>query len=252
MSGESRSGRARLWAWTGGGVLAAGIIAIGVSIALNQGSPATIPGADPTASPTSDPSTSPLATAGPTDPSGDVVDASVSERGWVPEPITTDPDLYIRAALSAASTFDTQRSTRDAWLTHLDTWFTPDTRYETETDRQEVMVSSKLELRQAVVLPQPEWDSLALESGRVAAVADGDISYIEVPEDASGDMRIGSADVVLTFTRADGTGAEHSFDETVRVSVQVLCGQGSIPTPDSTQDAGDCKVVRFFSEPMEP
>ena len=251
MSGQSRAGRARLWAWIGGGVLASGIIAIGISVAVNQGSPEA-PGANPTGTPTSDPSTSPPATAGPTAPSGDVVDASVTEYGWIAEPITTDPDLYIRAALAAASTFDTQRSTRDAWLAHLDTWFTPDTRYATEIDRQEVLVGSKLELRQAVVLPQQEWDSLALEKGRVSATAEGEISFTEVPDDASGAMRIGTADVVLTFTRADGTGAEHSFDETVRVSVQVLCGPGSIPTPDSAQEAGDCKVVRFFAEPMEP
>jgi hypothetical protein len=32
----------------------------------------------------------------------------------------------------------------------------------------------------------------------------------------------------------------------------VLCGPGSVPTPDSGQQAGDCKVVRYFTEPMEP
>ena len=68
----------------------------------------------------------------------------------------------------------------------------------------------------------------------------------------SGDMRIGTADVVLTFTRSDGNGGETSYEETVRVSVQVLCGEGSVPTPNTAQQAGDCKVVRYFSGSLEP
>ena len=54
------------------------------------------------------------------------------------------------------------------------------------------------------------------------------------------------------YTRADASGKESSYDETVRVSVQVLCGEGSIPAPDSAQQPGDCKVVRYFSGSLEP
>jgi hypothetical protein len=78
------------------------------------------------------------------------------------------------------------------------------------------------------------------------------IAWSDVPEDPDGVMSIGTADVVLTFTRSDGAGGELSYDESVRVSVQVLCGEGSIPTPGSAQVPGDCKVVRFFPEPLEP
>ncbi|WP_211160586.1 MULTISPECIES: hypothetical protein, partial [Microbacterium] len=60
------------------------------------------------------------------------------------------------------------------------------------------------------------------------------------------------SDVVLEFTRSDGSGVESSYEESVRVSVQVLCGPGSVPAPDSAQQVGDCKVVRFFTEPVEP
>ncbi|MDP3378754.1 MAG: hypothetical protein Q8S53_10350 [Brevundimonas sp.] len=180
------------------------------------------------------------------------MDASVAASGWVPEPVTTDPDVYARAALAAASTFDTRRSTRQAWLTYLDSWFTPDTRYATEDDRASDMVAAQLELRQGVVLPQQQWDSLASQDGRVIADVPGDLALTGVPDDPAGGMLIGTADVVLTFMQSDGSGGELSYDEVVRVSVQVLCGEGSVPTPGTGQRPGDCKVVRFFSGTVEP
>lgn len=243
---KSETGRRRglMWAIVGTVVLAVAIIAI-VLTSLFARTP------EPNASEQPSPSSTP--TVESTDyPTQQFVDVSVTETGWIPEPITTDPDIYIRAALSAASTFDTQKSTRSDWLTYLDTWFTPDTRYTSEQDRDEDMRASQLELRQAVVLPEDEWDSLASEDGRVAAIVPGEITYDAVPDDVSGDMQIGTADVVLTFTRSDGSGSETSYDETVRVSVQVLCGDGSIPTPDSAQQPGHCKVVRYFSGSLEP
>lgn len=246
MSTTQSSGRRGvLWAIIGGVILVAAVVAIIVGSTLAGGQ-----------HPTTSPSGSSSGSTGPSvTPSGStdaVVDGAVTEKGWVPEPITTDPDAYIRAALSAASTFDTQKSTRDVWLTYLDTWFTPDTRYTTAADREAAMKAVKLELRQGVVLPQTEWESLAAENGRVAGEVTGDITYVPVPKDESGDMRIGTADVTLHYTRSDGTGGETSYDEQVRVSVQVLCGPGSVPTPDSAQRAGDCKVVRFFTQALEP
>ncbi|WP_426321839.1 hypothetical protein [Microbacterium sp. E-13] len=241
---ESGGRRGFVWAIVGGLVLVAAVVAIVVSSLMSQA---------PTADPTSPPSpTAPSASPSAPSADGDYVDASVSEKGWVPEPITTDPDTYVRAALAAASTFDTQTSSRPEWLAYLDTWFTPDTRSSTKEERQQDLELSQLELRQAVVLPESEWDSLANEKGNVVAMTTSDISYMDVPDDATGDMRIGTADVVLTFTRTDGSGGEASFDETVRVSVQVLCGDGSVPTPNSAQQPGDCKVVRYFSGSLEP
>lgn len=235
--------RGLIWAIVGGVIVIGAIVAI-VTLSITSQTPTTDP--TPTESP-ADTST-PGATAAPT---SEYVDAEASERGWVPEPITTDPDVYARAALAAASTFDTQLSTRQEWLAYLDTWFTPDTRYASEQDRADDMRAAQLELRQGVVLPEEEWNSLAVEDGRVTAAMSGEIDYQPVPDDASGDMRIGTADVVLTYTRSDGAGDETSYDETVRVSVQVLCGAGSIPTPNSAQQPGDCKVVRYFSGSLE-
>ena len=244
MTTSQTSGRRGLvWAIVGGVVLIAGIVAIVVSSLLAQSAPG------PTGNNTPLPTAS-TSTAEP--PAGDVVDGSVVDQGWLPEPVTTNREVYIRAALEAAATFDTTKSTREEWLDYLDTWFTPDTRYTTEADQHAAMEASQVELRTGVVLPEQEWDSLGNEEGRVVATAAGDLVYVPVSDDRSGDMSIGTSDVTLTFTRSDGSGGETSYEEQVRVSVQVLCGQGSVPTPDSAQRAGDCKVVRYFTEPLEP
>lgn len=243
MATNHASGRRGLaWAIIGGLVLIAGIVAIIVSSTLSSPSPPGSPGGNSN-------TPRPGGTASPGD---EFVDPAVSEHGWVPEPITTDPETYIRAALEAASTFDTTLSTREEWLDYLDSWFTPDTRYTSEVDQKSAMDASQVELRTGVVLPQEEWDSLAREDGRVVAKTNGDIVYVPVSDDASGDMSIGTSGVTLTFTRSDGDGGDTSYDEKVRVSVQVLCGPASVPTPDSAQRAGDCKVVRYFTEPLEP
>lgn len=235
--------RARGWAIVGGAILLAGIIAIIIVAVSNQQPPLIAP----TETPNSSPSSTPV----PTDPAGAVVDAVVEENGWRAEPITTDAELYAAAALEAAATFDTTKASRDEWLAYLDSWFTPDTRYSSAADQQAELEAAQLELRQGVVLPEQEWDSLASEDGRVVADA-ASVTTGPVTDDTSGDMAIVTGDVVLTFSRTDGAGDESSFEESVRVSVQVLCGPGSVPTPESAQQAGDCKVVRFFTEPVEP
>ncbi|MFE7843558.1 hypothetical protein ACFUTX_00030 [Microbacterium sp. NPDC057407] len=240
---SSAARRARGWAIAGGAILLAGIIAI-IVVALSS-QPATEPDPTGTPQPTGYPSST------PPDPGDAVVDPDAGAKGWRGEPITSDPELYAAAALEAAATFDTTRASRDEWLAYLDSWFTPDTRYTSQGDREAELEAARLELRQGVVLPQAEWDSLAAEDGRMVAEAES-IAMGPVTDDASGDMAIGTTDVVLTFTRADGSGVESSYEESVRVSVQVLCGEGSVPTPDSPQQAGDCKVVRFFTEPVEP
>lgn len=237
--------RAKVWAITGAVVLIAGIAALVVGAALNG--TMSQPGATPSAST----GTASSPTPGPA-PTGSVVDESAIEQGWVPEPITTDPEAYVRAAVSAAGTFDTVTGQYEDWIEYLGTWFTPDTRYASESDRKAELDAAKLEMRQGVVLPEAEWDSLAVERGRVSAVAVGEVILSAVPQDDSGVMSIGTADVAITYTRSDGQGAEVSYDESTRLSVQVLCGDGSIPAPGSSQLAGDCKVVRFFTEPLEP
>lgn len=244
MMSQSSGRRGIVWAIIGGLVLIAGIVAFIVGSTLPRPAP------DPTQT---NPGGSSTPTGTVTDqPTGEFVNPAAADEGWVPEPITTDAETYVRAALEAASTFDTTKSTREEWLDFLDSWFTPDTRYTSEGDQLAAMKASQVELHQGVVLPQEDWDSLAREKGRVVAVTTGEVVYVPVTDDASGDMSIGTSDVTLTFTRSDGEGGETSYDEQVRVSVQVLCGPGSVPTPGTDQQAGDCKVVRYFTEPLEP
>lgn len=105
--------RGIIWAIVGGVIVIGAIVAIVISSLMNQA-----PTADPT------PADSPANTSTPqatTPPTGEYVEADVTERGGVHEPITTDPDFYVRAALAAPSTFDTQLSMRQEWRAYLDT-----------------------------------------------------------------------------------------------------------------------------------
>ena len=237
------SKRGRIWAILGGLVLLVGVVALIISSLGRSSDPRATPDATPSsAHPTPSPSTE----------GGAVVDQAAAGQGWIPEPITTDAETYVRAALAAGGTFDTTKADYEDWIAHLGTWFTPDTRYTSEADREAELEAAKLEMRQAVVLPESQWVSLTGEDGRVASVVTGDVAFSSVPQDDTGDMKIGTADVTITFTRADGSDGEVSYEEITRLSVQVLCGPGSVPAPGSKQTAGDCKVVRFFSEPVEP
>jgi hypothetical protein len=234
---DARPRKARIvWAVLGGIVLVGALIA-GV-LAIQHGNGNGPSGTPSTPGASSSPSAS-------TPPSGDVVDPAVADVGWVPEPITRDQDAYARAALEAAGTVDTRKATRAEWVSWLETWFTPSPLYENPQDALEQMAGYKAELDQSVVLPQQMWDSLASEDGRVAAQVQGDIAYLELPETTAKSMWTASADVLMHYTRT-ADGQEVSYDETVRVSVQVVCGGASVPTPTSAQQPGDCKVVRYF------
>ena len=176
--------------------------------------------------------------ASPTSPVGssDVVDPGVAKRGWVPEPITHDPDVYVRAALEAATTFDSRHATRDQWVACLGTWFTPSPLYDNGQDALDQMARYKAELNQTVLIPQLHWDELAKNDGQVSGRLDGQIVYTDQADAAQRHVRTATANVVMTFTQAgDGAGGEATYEQTVRVSVQVLCGGASIPTPGSAQ-----------------
>lgn len=243
MPNRSRR-RGLIWALAGGLVLLIGIAAMIIASLGNGAEPSATPAPSGSATAaTSDPATS---------ETGAVVDATAADRGWIPEPITTDAETYVRAVLAAGGTFDTTMAGYEEWISYLGTWFTPDTRYSSEADRQAELAAAKLEMRQSVVLPEQQWGSLAAEDGRVASMVTGDVVFGPVAQDDSGDMSIGTADITIIYTRSDGDDGEVSYEETTRLSVQVLCGPGSIPAPDSAQTAGDCKVVRFFAEPVEP
>jgi hypothetical protein len=219
----------------GAAVLAAAVVAFLISVGGGAAGP--------------QPSSSAIgpSTAPPTPSADDAVDPGVVDMGWVPEPITRDPEEYARAALEAAGTFDTRLATRVEWVSWLETWFTPSPLYENAQDALDQMDRYQVELDQAVVQPQTSWDDLAREDGRVTAHVSGNVAYLELPETTANRMWTATADLVLTYTRS-AAGGEVTYDETVRVSVQVVCDGVSVPTPDSAQQAGDCKVVRYFDQ----
>ncbi|OJX65479.1 MAG: hypothetical protein BGO95_10445 [Micrococcales bacterium 73-13] len=236
---ENRRRTGLIWALLGGLVLVVVLIVFLVAtLGSGGGSPGpapTTPGASSTPAPSS-PGTS-----------GAVVDPEAAKRGWVPEPITRNPDEYARAALLAAGTFDTNLSSRAEWVAWLQTWFTPSPLYTNEQDAADQLARYRAELDSAVLLPQATWDDLADEDGRVSARIDGDLDWLELPETADHRVSTVTADVILTYTRTTPTG-EVDYDETVRVSVQVVCDGASVPTSGTAQQVGDCKVVRYFDE----
>lgn len=238
---KSKSSRRIVWAVVGGAVLCVAIIALVVAGMGGGGQPS------PSATPGQSGQTSPTSPSSPSSTDRDVVDPTVSERRWVPEPITRDPEAYVRSALEAAGTFDTRLATRPEWIAWLESWFTPSPLYDKEQDALDQMARYKTELDQVVVLPQTAWDDLASEDGRVSARVASEIQYLELPETTQKQVWTATADVVLTFTRS-ASGGEVRYEETARVSVQVVCGGVSVPTPESAQRPGDCKVVRFFDE----
>lgn len=231
-SGTARRGL--IWAVAGVLVLLIAIVAIIFSATAGG------PGAQPTPPPQR--SATPNSSA-PTTSS--VVDPTVAQYGWMAEPITTDRDEYIRSALAAASTFDPSKSTRDKFLNYLGTWFTPDTRRTSSADRAHATQLYLGELSSSVVLPDDQWSEMRSEQSSVAARVTGPIKYVAVPSDPGG-MVIGTADVTLTYHQGNVTSQDHA-----RVSVQVLCGEGSVPAPHSSQQAGDCKVIRYFGTAVE-
>lgn len=228
-----------VWAAAGAAVLIAAAISLLVAALVGGGPRSQSTGSPSVPSGEPSPSSSGLV--------DEVVDPEVADQGWVPEPITRDPEVYARSALEAAGTFDTTLSSRTEWVAWLKTWFTPSPLYDDELDALDQMARYQVELDEAVALPPESWDELASEDGRVTARVGGDIDYLELPETTEKRMWTATADLVMTYTRVTPDG-EVSYDETVRVSVQVVCDGKSAPTPNSAQQAGDCKVVRFFDE----
>lgn len=229
-----------LWAGAGAGALILVVVLIAALLASFGGDDSS---PHQTAQPTGQ------AGAPSPSPSSAVVTPEVTALGWVPEPITRDPEEYARAALEAAGTFDTTLASRREWVAWLETWFTPSPLYDDPQDGVDQMARYKVELDRSVLLPQGTWDDLAGEDGSVSARVVGELEYLDLPETTQKQIWTATADVVLTYTRsADTDGSELTYDETVRVSVQVVCDGVSVPAPESAQQAGDCKVIRFFDE----
>lgn len=197
------------------------------------------------------PAATPSSTLEPAEP-GSVVDASVAELGWSPEPITTDARAYGVAAAIAGSTYDTTLATRNQFRDNLATWHTLDPRYDLDADQQDALDGKLDELNRRVVVPASTWDTQAASNIAVTAAVDGDVlvDYDHLsPQPGSLDVLIAdgyhlvTTDILATYTGRDDV----SYVERYTVSVQVNCGS-STPAADSGQVPADCKLIRFFPE----
>ena len=197
------------------------------------------------------PAATPSSTQQPAEP-GSVVDASVAELGWSPEPITTEARAYGVAAAIAGSTYDTTLATRNQFRDNLASWHTLDPRYDLDADQQDALDGKLDELNRRVVVPASTWDTQAASNIAVTAAVDGDVlvDYDHLsPQPGSLDALIAdgyhlvTTDILATYT---GQG-DVSYEERYTVSVQVNCGS-STPAADSGQIPADCKLIRFFPE----
>lgn len=214
-------------------VLLVAVVAIIVA-AISRGGTAD---ADKSSTPTpaSTSSTAPSASGAPTEPANDGgVDAAA--RGWVAEPITSDPAKYVQAALEAVVTFDTRLATRDEFLAYLHTWMTPALSEETSEDNRSV-------LKHDVVLSDDEWTRLTELQGTSTPVLVGEVSPLESPDDGS--YSIARATMDVTMRPGDPNNVTDGWMETRTIGVMVQCTESTVPTPDTAQKAGDCKVLRW-------
>ena len=244
MNGMSRRGV--LWAIIGAVVLVAAVIGSIVLVANRESSP------EPTSSSTYDPGPSnpgePTSTATvDADGSGpeEVVYGNAPEFGWVAEPITTDPEVYLRAAFNLPRTYDTSAATRDQFGDYLYTWLTPDPRYADPDDKIE---GQRRDLILQVLPTAADWEDFATRSVKVVSRLSGDIEISETPNAPSvGTMVTAHAPVTVTYSGVDSGGVAFEYDIEEQWTVQVYCDGPTVPVPDTAQTVGDCKLVRIFS-----
>lgn len=235
-----------LWAIVGAVVLVAAVVGSVVLVAGRESDP------QPTSSSTYDPGPSdpgtPMSTA-TVDPDGagpdEVVYGNVAEFGWVAEPITTDPEVYLRAAFNLPRTYDTAAASRDQFRDYLYTWLTPDPRY---PDAEARLEAQRRDLVVEVLPAANAWDEFATRSVKVVSRLSGDIEISETPNAPStGTMVTARAPVTVTYSGVDSGGVAFEYDLEERWVVQVYCDGPTVPAPDSAQSVGDCKLVRLYS-----
>lgn len=245
LTDGQRRTRRLVWVVAASAIVLISLVGLGGSL-LSLPSPTpsteTVP---PTAAPTPVPTVV---------PGGVVVDPTVTERGFLPEPITTDWHAYGIAAALAGSSYDTTRATREQLLQYLASWHTLDPRYDLVSDQQDALQGKLDELNQRVIVPAAEWSAQAENDVVVTAQQDGavlvDYDHLSVRPGALDALIAAGYHTVTTSIVADYSGRDAThYQERFTVSVQVLCG-GTTPAAGSGQTSADCKLIRFFPEAM--
>lgn len=249
---EQRRVRRVVWTVIAGIVVLVGIVGLiyGLLGPQTSGDDAA-PSMEPTPTSTSEPT--PESTEDP----GVVVDESVTDIGWIPEPITTSVEDYAIAAAQAGTTYDTTLATREQLIEYLATWHTEDPRLAAQADRDEALRSKIGLLARYVIVPEETWDEQASVKAILNAVPEGDVKvdydHVSTDEGSLDDLiaagfHNATVDLVVTYSQVDSsTGERRTFDDRISVSMQLQCGN-SIPVTGSGQSPADCKLIRYYEE----
>lgn len=192
----------------------------------------------------------------------------VAEVGLVPEPITTDPEKYMTAAVSAWGTYDTTGATTVAqWKRYLESWQNvypttvvlpsgeeirfaapeqnPISRH-APTDHRDVYVIGETVPGQSVSWKPTDFETIRDRQGRVKTEAT--VIGALTPAVRESASKLGELTSTVEFTQwitmDDGTDGEHEITTTKHGTaiVTVNC-TNTFPAPDTAQKAGDCKLM---------
>lgn len=192
-----------------------------------------------TTPPTSEPTVSSSAPTSEPSPTNEEPE-NVTAKGWVAEPITTDPAVYADAALRAVSTFDTTLATREEFVAYLETWLTPQVGNTSTGEISEDMTERNREaVSNDIVVPEDQWAYIApLGVTAIAEITE------PTPDVEDGVTQGWASEATTTFQPGATGGTEEPWAETRRLDVLVSCHEWSVPTQPG-QEPGDCKVVRW-------
>jgi len=203
-------------------------------------------------------SSAPLEGSTPTKTVGNVVDASATERGWFPQPITEDPRAYGEAAAVALATYDTTLATRDNFIAYLGTWHTADYRFNAGETRDGALKEGIGIVGESMIPNSEAWRQSVLSKTIITAkvvASKLDKEHLDfTPESIDGYVAQGqhvvTTEVVLTTSSEDNsTGQRAPFDRHVQISVLILCGH-SFPPAGSGQTAASCMIMNYVSDPF--
>jgi hypothetical protein len=261
-----------------GGVVALAIVGLIWGVAAGASGTPESPAAESstagvvaTGAPAADPTEVPTGTDGPAtdgqDPSSagsssaaraaGVVDASVTERGLVAEPITDDPVAYGVEAARALVSFDTTRVSREQFARYISGWLGNDPRYGKDPALLKDARSRKIDVVLSRIIGNSErWTDLGLDKSVLTAVPTGavtlDYQHVEPSSEEirtliSGGFHLVTVELNVTTTAVQA-GLPISITEPVLVTMQINCTK-SLPVGDTPQVTGDCKVIQYMTEP---
>ena len=174
---------------------------------------------------------------------GEFVDPAAADLGLIPQPITTDQETYIRAALMAVGTWDTTLVDWQQRQDHLVRWVTARTDEPTEASQQrqhERMQTKFANIFGPTALSDPD-------AIRDQAKQSAEVIYLE-PVDTMNGRTLWEATIDLQRTWVDKiTKEEIQIAQRWDARIIADCGD-SLPPADSAQTRVHCMVWNVSSE----